>query len=267
MTRSGFFSVGQGDATLIYTRSGQSILIDCGPPNSGWDVILPSLDALGIRQIDLLVITHSHNDHAGGCSELLKSGRVKALAWPEFSAEGKKTTGGKDDTTNSLRQIASEEGVEMQVLSKNDTIRLKSGFDFLHVLSPQLISDPDDSNEQALHFRLEIQGQKVLLMSDCTAGIENALLAENLISPAQVLKVAHHGSRMTTRQKFLAAARPMLAVISVGYNNYGHPAPELLNRLEAQSIDTLRTDRRGAVKLEIRNREIFVMPYRKDNYG
>ncbi len=262
-----FLSVGQGDATLIMTRSGQTVLIDSGPPNSGWNIVLPALDALGLRRIDLLIVTHGHSDHAGGVSDLLQSGRIDRLYWPKFVFQEKRTIVSRDDLTSQIVKIAANEGVEMHALHKNDTIRLNSGQDYLQVLSQDDVSDPDDQNEQALHFLLQIEGQRILLMSDCTPGIEAALLADTLTGPVQILKVAHHGSRATTRQTLLKTVQPKLAVISVGYNNYGHPAPELLDRLRSLSIRTLRTDRQGAIQTTIRNGQCFTETYRKDRYG
>ncbi|MDD2533565.1 MAG: ComEC/Rec2 family competence protein, partial [Eubacteriales bacterium] len=288
-----FLSVGQGDATLIQTHRGQTILIDTGKPNSGWKVILPALDELGIWQIDQLILSHGHLDHAGGAEELLISGRVGELfvSQAEYSTESPKsidnraltktvsTTGGADNLSEKLQIIAENQHIEVQSLANNDTIQLSSKHissgqnqldrtsDLLRIIAPEKTQQINDLNELALHFQLTVSGQSIILMSDCSTEIETTLLANQQIGQAKILKVAHHGSKHTTLPDFLDHVQPQVAVISVGSNQYGHPAPEVLSRLSARAIETLRTDQQGAVELIITPQNMHILPFRKDAHG
>ncbi len=299
-------AVGQGDATLLKTRSGQTILIDGGKSGMGWSVVLPALDALGIMRIDLAIASHGHQDHAGGLVEVMAAGRIRRLALPMDDS---------DDYSQQLLHLAAQQELIVQRLQKDDTILLNClgktdgsmtqtngsspdasnagmnglaspadnlpvktapvvtanavhpaaagrenaihpvaagpAVDSLTVMAPAPALTADDANEQALHFRLQLQGITLLMLSDMTPGTERALLAEGLISPAAVLKVAHHGSGQTTLWDFLQVVQPRLALISVGPNQYGHPAAELLDRLVRLGCPVYRTDRQGALLVEV----------------
>jgi competence protein ComEC len=255
-----FLSVGQGDATLIQTRSRETILIDSGKLKSGWDVLLPTLDALGIRRINQLILTHGHQDHAGGAVDLLQSGRVDQLVVGNPVLESPES----DDYTQELLRLAEEQGLNRQFLANGGTIFLNHGQDRLDVLTPDgLVSNRSvDLNEWALHFQLTIRDQAILLMSDCTEDVETGLVRQGKLRPSKVLKVAHHGSASTTRAEFLDQVQPDFAVISVGYNSYGHPSPELLERLTRRSIEVARTDWAGAVLLTVHSEGMQATKYK-----
>ncbi len=265
-----FFSVGQGDAALIRTRNGLDILIDTGKPGTGWQILLPALDALGIRQIDALILTHGHLDHAGGAGELLGSGRVRRLLVPAQEVNQESTTGGQDNLTNNLVRQAEQLAIPWSALTAQHVLALGQP-DQLQVLAAtgleSMSTDADDLNEQALHFRLDLTGHSLLLMSDSTPFVEQALLSDPWIVDNEILKVAHHGSRTTTLDSFLSQVQPGLAVISVGPNTYGHPAPELLARLTESAIPYLRTDRQGAILIELRHGKLYAQTYRKEDHG
>lgn len=265
-----FFSVGQGDATLIRTRSGQDILIDTGKPGTGWQVLLPALDALGIRQLDALILTHGHLDHAGGAEELLTTGRVRRLLVADLEIASDHTTGGQDNLTKIIVEQAERLGIEWATLDGRHVLTLNQS-DQLQVLAASelaaLATQSSDLNELALHFRLDLTGHSLLLMSDSTSVVEQALLTDPRIVDNEILKVAHHGSRTTTLATFLDQVRPDLAIISVGPNTYGHPAPELLERLADYKIPYVRTDWQGAILVELRQDTLFAQTYRKEDHG
>jgi len=265
-----FFSVGQGDATLIRTRSGQNILIDTGKPGTGWQVLLPALDALGIRQLDALILTHGHLDHAGGASELLETGRVRRLLVPEREMIEENTTGGQDNLTEYLVEQAESLHVPWSTLTAQHVLALGQSVQ-LHVLAATgldaLTTNVDDLNELSLHFRLDLAGHSLLLMSDSTPLVEQALLSDPRIVDNEILKVPHHGSRATTLAPFLSQVQPDLAIISVGPNTYGHPAPELLARLTDSAIPYMRTDWQGAILIDLRQGTLYAQTYRKEDHG
>jgi len=265
-----FLSVGQGDATLIVTLSGQTALIDTGKPGSGWQVVLPALDALGIRSLDVLILTHGHLDHAGGAGELLGSGRVRRLLVPAQEVNQENTTGGQDNLTEYLVEQAESLHVPWSTLTAQHVLALGQSVQ-LHVLAATgldaLTTNVDDLNELSLHFRLDLAGHSLLLMSDSTPLVEQALLSDPRIVDNEILKVPHHGSRATTLAPFLSQVQPDLAIISVGPNTYGHPAPELLARLTDSAIPYMRTDWQGAILIDLRQGTLYAQIYRKEDHG
>jgi competence protein ComEC len=231
---------------------------------------LPALDALGIRRVDALILTHGHQDHAGGASELIRSGRVRKLFIPQTGGVNAPAESAGDDLLAQVIKDARQQGVAVTELAVSDELKLNQQ-DCLRVLScgvdPAGGRTATDANENALHFQLKLSGFNLLLMSDSTPATEQALLSDPRIVNNEVLKVAHHGSQRTTQWDFLEKVRPQVAIISVGPNQYGHPSPETVERLSAVKANLLRTDRQGAVFLAVRSGRLEVRSMRKDSYG
>jgi len=103
----------------------------------------------------------------------------------------------------------------------------------------------------------------ILLLGDVSAEIERALVPQLTPARVRVLKVAHHGSRTSTSQELLDAWHPQLAIISAGRGNaFGHPSPDVLDRLESAGTRVLRTDRDGEITLTTDGRELRWTTYR-----
>ncbi len=245
-----FLDVGQGDAVLIRAKTNETVLIDGGKPGSGYTVLLPALDALGINRIDLAIATHSHADHAGGLIELIESGRIdELLVSPESAAPSSKPF--ETELSAELKKSVQLSGIKMSEAARDDTIVLGS-FIRLHVLSPQRstnlqMAEETSGNEQSLIIQATLAGHQMLLTADCTQSVENQLLDQQEWPAAEILKVAHHGSRMASSDEFLKKVHPAAAIISVGPNYFGHPAPAVLERLQCADCRILRTDRQGAI--------------------
>jgi competence protein ComEC len=253
-----FFDVGQGDSILIRSDQGYTVLIDGGKPGSGRKVLLPALDALGIRRINLAVATHGHADHCGGLIELIDDRRIDRLAVPHGLFERSAIPGSfEPELGEELLQAANRQGIKVSELTRNGTIALGSRI-LLKALAPDRhdqsaaeMSREEDGNACSLLLLAELQGFRLLLAADCTEETEQSLINQALWPAAEFLKVAHHGSRMTTTEDFLSMVKPEAAMISVGPNLYGHPAQETLQRLEASDCRIFRTDRQGAIWLAI----------------
>lgn len=259
--------VGQGDATLIRSKDGRTILIDAGTEVIGERVVKPALTALGIGQIDLLVLTHGHQDHAGGVIGLINAGKVKRLAVPQPTwrlATEQKTDGADGLETDVMAQVldlAQKKRIPVQQLKKGDTMPINRKSN-LSVLAPAEITlaarltaaaGSRGANAFSLVLRLEAAGNSMLLTGDCDRETEQALLGDPDLD-CDILRVAHHGSNATTSQPFLSGTTPALSVISVGPNDYGHPASALLERLSASQVPVLRTDQSGAIMIRIEGR-------------
>lgn len=251
-----FFDVGQGDAILIQAKTGETVLIDSGNTGQGYAVLMPALDSLGIAQVDLAISTHGHADHDGGFFELIKAGRIKALMVSK--AEADEMIGGlartANDMTDDLILAAKQAGIKVSELSENDTIVLGSliRLQILNSASDPIELTPEtDINAYSLIIQASLSGHHLLLTADCTQDTEKQMLTDDRWPTAEILKVAHHGSRMTTSEALLTKVQPQASIISVGPNLYGHPSPDTIQRLAAAGTQTMRTDLEGAILLTL----------------
>lgn len=239
-------NVGQGDSFLIRTPQGKAVLIDAGPPEAGDDVVR-ALRRYDVRQLDLLVATHPHADHIGGMRAVLEA--VPVLRFLD-SGQPYPTR-----TYTRLLETIKEKGITFHIAEAGQKFELDSGVT-LEVLSPQqpLIrgSAGSDENANSIVLRLTAGRFSMLLTGDSEAETERRLIEAGANLSAQVLKVAHHGSRFSTSRDFLERVRPEAAVISCGKENaYGHPAQATLNRLRSYVKDVHRTDLEGEITIVV----------------
>jgi len=241
-----FLDVGQGDATLIRLPGRVEVLVDGGgTPFSdrdvGAQVVLPALRALGVRALDVVVATHADLDHVEGLATVLTELPVGTLVmgppWPRAAIDGR------------LRAIAAARGIPVHRARRGEIWRFGRGRRAaeLDVLHPPAGALPT-SNENSIALLLRYGGApQVLMLGDAPATVERTLAVPHV----PVLKVAHHGSRFSTSEELLRAARPALAVISVGANHYGHPDSGVLERLSARGVQVLDTRSGGAIRLPL----------------
>lgn len=225
--------VGQGLAVVVRTAE-HVLLYDTGPlysaeSDAGQRVIVPYLRALGISHIDTLIVTHRDADHAGGLASVraaLPVGELLSSA-PEL--------GGKPCLAGQQWQWS---GVQ---------------FAMLYPFAPE-VERPKKANHSSCVLRIEAAGRSILLTADIEAPDEKALLERDPdILTADVLLVPHHGSRTSSTAEFLDAVRPTAAIVPVGYRNrFRHPAPAVLEGYESRKIELWRSDRDGAVRLQLR---------------
>ncbi len=226
-----FLNVSQGDS--IFLRNGNyTMLIDCGRSDKGKE-ISAYLAGLDVYKIDYLIMTHTDSDHIGGCAEILRKFFVKNVI----------VDGQKRETHAYIRTIAEIDDEKLIVAKKYDELLL--GEAEMRILHANTGSD--EPNQNSIVLVLYFGNFSALLAADCDGRCEADLLNENI--DADVLKVAHHGSKYATSSVFLGKVTPELAVIEVGENNYGHPANETLERLRAAGAEILRTDLNGTIVL------------------
>lgn len=236
--------VGQGDAILLRDGS-RAVLVDGGGFPGDFDVggrvLLPALARLGVRRLDAAVLTHADRDHCGGLADLAGWLPVAEVWMARGTPPG--------PCVDRLGRIP---GATVRELSAGD--RRSVGRWRLRVLWPEIAPgarSAGSDNERSLVLRAETSGRVVLLTGDVGAATERRLLRRGRPKlVAQVLKVAHHGSKSSSTEGFLDAVSPRWALISAGSTNpYGHPAPEVLDRLARRRVWTLRTDTRGLIRL------------------
>ena len=246
-----FFDVGQGDAALIVSPSGKTVLIDAGPPEAD-EQLVPRVRELVQGPLDLVILTHPHLDHLGGMVRVLQTVGARRFMDPGF-----------DHPSEAYRKLLEVVGHDVdQVMTPTPnpnnpeaplTIGLGEGVS-LSIFWPRVPQQPflkntrSDPNSNSIVARLNHGGTSFLFMGDAEPETEAALLARRVDLRATVLKVGHHGGRYSSTAPFLAAVRPQAAVISCGTGTeYGHPTPEALQRFGAQGTRVLRTDRDGEV--------------------
>lgn len=247
-TRIIVLDVGQGDGILLEGSRGGRILIDGGPDPDrlliALDEELPPWD----RRLDLVVLSHPHEDHVAGLALLLARYQVGGVAEPGMIGPG--------PGYRAWSAALDAQGRPHGVLRTGDTLVL--GDLRLSVLWPdpdRVPREPPDTgtaiNNVSIVLLGEVAGRRILLAGDIEQGIDPILVGRGLPS-VDVLKVAHHGSRTASTDAFLGATRPGIAIVSAGAGNpYGHPAPATIERLLARTNRLYRTDTNGTVEVTI----------------
>jgi competence protein ComEC len=234
-----FFDVGQGDAIAI--RSGtQTMLIDGGKGER----ILPLLADHGIRRIDTVLLTHAHPDHCEGLAAALARFDVGTVRVTPRRFQG--------DCAAAVLESAR---APIHLVRDGDRFALGDVKITAHVAEARFRRAPE--NNASIVLRVEAGGRTFLLTGDVEKEAE--LYLSDLDLRADVLKVAHHGSRSSTSVGLLENVRPRIAVISCGRHNlFGHPHEEVLDALRERNVRTWRTDRDGSIEVEVREGRLYV---------
>ena len=232
-----FLNVGQGDATLIKTVNNHYILIDGGPDDS----VISQIDSImppWHRQLDLVVLTHPHADHATGLLSVLSRYQVN-----QFWYTG---TTYNSETYQALVASVTAKQIPIQLANRGDNYVLDDTN--LRVIFP-IEERPiaKDTNETSVVGLLNYQGLDVLFTGDASANNEKAYVSD--IPDVDVIKVPHHGSQTASSPILVNQARSEMGVISVGSNNsFGHPHPDTVAHYESLGVKLYRTDE-GMVEL------------------
>lgn len=243
-----FCNVGQGDGIFIRTPTGLDILVDGGPDESILFCLsnnMPFWD----RSIELMFLTHPHEDHLAGLTSVLKRYSVLYFATEKL-----------ENNTLSFKQLSQEistKKLPTRHIYTGDSFKTKDlvsleviapNKEFLDTASPNGIIG--ESKELASLAILLSYGQFDLLLTGDNQTESLKQTSSLLRSPIEVLQIPHHGSKTGMDSELLSIISPQLAVISVGRKNkYGHPAQEVMKILGNKAIKTLRTDQQGEVEI------------------
>jgi competence protein ComEC len=259
--------VGQGDSLFLSFPHGRTMLVDAGGElgtfhydgmrsgiDVGEDVVSPYLWSRGLKRIDVVALTHAHEDHLGGLPAIFENFRVG-----EFWV-------GRDIQSAAYRQVlavARAHGVVIRHTKQGDAFS-EDGVSG-NILWPDDLSEGRDAkNDDSLVMRLTDGAESFLLAGDIERPSERKILSEEQVVGVNFLKVAHHGSKTSTTEPFLSAAHPAFAAISAGRDNiFGHPSPEVMERLEAAGVRVYRTDRDGAITVSTDGNTISVNTFLK----
>lgn len=231
-----FFDVGQGDAALVTSPAGATVLIDAGPDETQ---VATELSALGVKRLDIAVATHPHADHVEGFPEVFARIPVGLVLDP-----------GCDEPSPSydafLRAVADED-LPVRHPRAGDT--LLAADLRIDVLAPVACASGtnSDPNNDSIVLRISIGDDVVLFTGDAERESQQVMLDDGEPIQADLLKVPHHGGD-TSLPEFLQAVGAEVAVVSVGQpNDYGHPVPEVLETIRSAGSTVLRTDQLGDV--------------------
>lgn len=226
-----FLDVGQGDSILIKSPYGQAILIDGGPDNSVLRCLGENLPFYR-RWIDIVILSHYHDDHAIGLAEITKRYKIGKI----FFSTG--------HSSPALEEItASAEAKKIPIYHPKVKIRAVLGPDCnLDIFNPESLDIPKDNNN-SLVVKLDCQGKKFLFSGDNSNKVEKAIISSGFDLEAEVLKASHHGSNNSNSEDFLTAVNPHQLIVSVGSDNrFGHPGQDFLDRAAKLKIPVYRTD-------------------------
>lgn len=230
-----FLDVGQGDAVLIRSPEGKTMLVDGGRSTTR---MADYMQKYQIDKIDLMVATHADADHIAG---LVEAAKAKPTL---FINNG---LGGTTQTWDKLVSALQSAGTTFQK-ANNQVINL--GSVKVRVIAPPAGMSPNDQNDNSVGIRLDFGGFSALMTGDSETPETTGWLSENraeVEGPIQVYKSIHHGAANGDHQAWLSAVKPQNIVISVGPNNYGHPTEAALSLYKKNGIRIYRTDESGTV--------------------
>lgn len=254
-----FLDVGQGDGICMELPDGRVYLMDGGSSDVskvGNYRLVPFLKAKGIRKIDAVFLSHGDADHINGIAELLEEKQISidCICLP---------AGAEQEEFAEIKDLARTRNISVRTIQAGDFWE-NNGTKFW-CLNPADVTESGNAASVVLY--MEYQNFSMLLTGDLEGEGEKsvaALLRSNAITGISVLKVAHHGSKNSTKEEFLRQCSPAVAVISCGERNtYGHPHKETLERLNDMGTAVYRTDCSGAIQITVTGNRMKVTEYRR----
>lgn len=230
-----FFDVDQGDSSFV-TYNDISILIDTGEKFFTNDVI-KILKSKNIKNIDYLILTHDHSDHSSGFFEIYDNFKIENLILPDTL---------RDETFNEIENFLENSNIKINYIKNPSNLKISNNFNIKFLSSFK--NTPEEFNDSSLVFKLSINDFDVLYTGDIEENGQLNVLNQDLKS--EILKVPHHGAYNNDKnnvEKFLTKVTPLISIISVGPNSYGHPSKNTLNILNTLNSKILRTDEVGNI--------------------
>lgn len=230
-----FIDVGQGDSCLLES-DGHYMLVDAGE-NSYGDDVADYLITAGVTTLDYCIGTHPHSDHIGGLDTVIEAFDVDKVILPEVSSD--------TVTFEDVLTAVSDKGMTITKPVVGDSYQF--GNCTFEIISPGK-DYGDQMNNWSVGIKVICGNKSFLLCGDAETPVEKDMIESQIDLSADVLKVSHHGADSASSDEFLDAVSPTFAVISCGVGNqYGHPAPKVMEKLESRNIEVYRTDEQGTI--------------------
>ncbi|ELK7998713.1 MBL fold metallo-hydrolase [Listeria monocytogenes] len=231
-----FIDVGQGDAIYIKAPSGEDILIDAGNKGKG-KIVVNYLKKLKVKDIEIMIASHSDADNVGGLPEVMNNIKVKSLYAPNST----NTTAAYKDFVNTAKKKklaikTAKAGVKLPVKGVN-----------AQFVGPVKTYGKTDRNNWSAVLHVAYKKNTFLFTGDAQTKAESDMIKAKKTLRADVLKVSTQGSKTATSQAFVNVVKPKYAIISVGKNGYGHPTFQTVNRLTKAKAKVYRTDRNKTI--------------------
>lgn len=252
-----FIDVGQADATLII-QDGQAMLFDAATKSRG-DELVEYIKNLGIDYIDVLVLSHPHDDHMGGSAEVLNNIEVGKVYGPDiFDIDSLDGLGWYSDMLDAIEKIDSKknEGVSEEEETsiwhfprndKGEFAKFKIGDAIVEFYAP-LEDEYSDKNDYSICAKVSFGTVDLMFTGDATSSVEKALIAKGYDLDIEIFQAGHHGSDTSNSEEFLEAMSPESIVISCGMKNkYNHPVESVIEMYEEMNITVYRTDEAGTI--------------------
>jgi competence protein ComEC len=242
-----FFDCGQGDAALLETPGGKTVLIDAGPVendgfNAGKDVVFPYLKDNGIKRIDFAVMSHPHLDHIGGFQYILENMPVGMVLDPGYSYPS-------PDYKKILTTIQ-EKKIKYAVVRAGTPVEWDPALK-VRAVSPPPVLPWDNPNDNSLVLQVQHGKVTFLFTGDMESEAEYEMVIRQGPSlQSQILKSAHHGSSTSSTPELLNYVKPETVVISCGrFNRFRHPSKKILRRYQEYELKIYRTDEQGHIQV------------------
>ncbi|MBC2012119.1 MBL fold metallo-hydrolase [Listeria marthii] len=231
-----FIDVGQGDAIYIKAPSGEDILIDAGNKGKG-KIVVNYLKKLKVKDIDIMIASHSDADNIGGLPEVMNSIKVKSLYAPNST----NTTAAYKDFVNTAKKKklaikTAKAGVKLPIKGVN-----------AQFVGPVKTYGKTDRNNWSAVLHVAYKKNTFLFTGDAQTKAENDMIKAKKTLRADVLKVSTQGSKTATSKAFVNVVKPKYAIISVGKNGYGHPTSQTVSTLTKAKAKVYRTDRNKTI--------------------
>lgn len=242
--------VGQGDAILLETPQGQNILIDGGPDNKVLRRLGEELP-FWERRIDLMVVSHPHEDHIAGLNPVLERYTVGAVMITGVEANS--------PTYRHFLDLVQQKQIPLYIADRPE--EMKIGEIVLHILYPLKSFQGKrigNLNNSSIVIKASYKDIDVLLSGDAEEPEEQELVEAGVDVEAEIFKAGHHGSETSSGEALLHKVKPQLILISDGAgNSYGHPSPRTLKRFERLGIPVRRTDLEGTIRIRTDGKQIY----------
>lgn len=246
-----FIDVGQGDCALIQAE-GKNILIDCGEYDQ-YGTVSAYLKALGVRSLDMVIMSHPHSDHMGCMYRIIEKYGAETILMPKLREELIPVT----SSFTKLVNAADERGIPIKTAEAGNTFPVGENSS-IYIAAP--VREYDDLNNSSITAKFTYKDVSFLFCGDIAEEAEDDILSSGADISADVIKVPHHGSESSGKKIFVQAVSPKCALFSCGQeNDYGHPHTPVVKLYQKLGVKIYRTDMDGTVVFVTDGEKIWVV--------